>query len=364
MKEIKFLDLGFYNLQLRVEMQVSLSDLMEKSDFINGKSVNQFTYAFTEYVGASFGIPCGNGTDALEIIIRSLALPAGSSIVVPNNTFFASAEAVINNGHTVVLSEFDNLTQNLCPQNLRNICEKQDVQAVIFVHLYGNTAGIADVKKICDEYGILLIEDCAQAHGAKFDSTYAGNFGVAAAFSFYPGKVLGAIGDAGMIITNDVDIYDKCVRISDHGRINKFDHEVFGRNSRMDSIQAAYLSLRLKMLSADLIAREKCRSFYFANVDPDLYKMYTKSENVEHGNHLFPIRSKRSNRNKINRKLEEYKIPIGCHYPRLLSDFKLFNLDRTLTEDESHQNDLFSLPIGPHLDGKQLSYISSVLNLL
>ncbi len=362
MRQLKFLDLQYYNSTLANPMQEAIAELLDSGNFIKGEAVHEFAKQFINFQDVKYGVPCGNGTDALEIIFKSLYLKENSTVIVPNNTFIATAEAVVNAGHNVQICDFDDSTQNMCPIRLKHLCDTKKIDAVIFVHLYGNTSGIREVSKICKQNNIPLIEDCAQAHGAKNTNITVGNFGVAAAFSFYPGKVLGGIGDSGMIVTNSSKLYENALRICDHGRLKKFDHEKIGRNSRMDTIQAKYLLMRLKFLAEDLDKREKCRIFYFNNINKEKYTIYAKENSVFHGNHLFPIRSKNKSRGEISVKLLEVGIPTGCHYPSLLSDTGLFNTNKITPPEKSRQSNLFSLPIGPHLSEADLGYIVKKLN--
>lgn len=364
MHKVKFLDLEYYNKALVAPMQEAIAELMETGDFIKGQAVNDFVEQFAQFHGVNYGVPCGNGTDALEIILQSISLEKNATIVVPDNTFIATAEAVVNVGHKLQLCNFDARTQNLCPKHLNYLCETGKVDAVIFVHLYGNTDGVLQIAKICERYDIPLIEDCAQAHGAKYNNISVGNFGIAGAVSFYPGKVLGGIGDAGMIMTNSKDLYESALRISDHGRLKKFDHERIGRNSRMDTIQAKYLIKRLSSLSEDLESRENCRKFYCNNIDQEKYIIYEKDKCVSHGNHLFPIRTRSKSRYELSTELNELGIPTGCHYPQLLSETGLFFKKDKVLSESSHQKNILSLPIGPHLTQMDLDYIVKKLNSL
>ena len=359
---IKFMDLNNQFSQIEQDLIPVLHDAFRSSSFIGGSSVIAFENEFAKYVSAKYCKGVANGTDALEIALEALNLPRGSNILVPCNSFIASAECVVRMGYNLRLVPFDVDTQVITPEIVRDYITS-DTSAIIAVHLYGLPCDIPEIRKHTDPLKIKIIEDCAQAHGAAISNHTVGSMGDIAAWSFYPGKNLGAFGDAGAITTNSKDLYERVTLISNHGRFTKYDHEILGRNSRLDSIQAVVLSHKLSRLSEWTSKRQENAAVYdeFFCQHPSI-RTQKVIVGAIHVYHHYVIRFE--NRDKIKVELlEKYNVETGIHYPTLLHRTKAlscFNWDYLAPFDSSMLNyseTLLSLPIAEHLDKADIATI-------
>ena len=359
---IKFLDLHYQYLSIKNEIDLVISNVISSSSYIGGRYVSEFEENFADFQGVNHCIGVGNCTDALEIAIESLDLPKGSEIIVPANSFIASAEAVIRTGHKIVFCDANSSDYTI---NLNDIVGRinENTAAILVVHLYGHPCDMDAVKVIAQKFNLKIIEDCAQAVGAEYKSKKLGGIGDIGCFSFYPGKNLGAYGDAGAIVTNNESLAKKCRMIANHGRIGKYDHEFVGRNSRLDGIQAAILNVKLKFLDEwithrNLIAEEYLKELVnFADVILPI-----KQEWANHAYHLFVIRH--PDRNTIIDKCAQLEIQTSIHYPIALPKLKAFEYCGQSKEKGfcwANDHKLLSLPIGEHID---LDELKIKLNLL
>ena len=263
---VKFLDLKSQYYSIKSEIDKAIQNVIENSAFIGGEHVAQFEDSFSNYVGAGYCVGVGNGTDALEIAIEALDMPIGSEIIVPANSFIASSEAVTRSGHKVIFVDIDTESYVVSIEDLKKRITPK-TKAIMAVHLYGHPCDMDELAKIAKEYNLYIIEDCAQAHGAEYKGKRVGGIGDIATFSFYPGKNLGAYGDGGVITTNNLELSVQCRKIANHGRIAKYDHEFEGRNSRLDAIQAAILSVKLKYLDSWIERRVQVAEQYLQGLD-------------------------------------------------------------------------------------------------
>jgi dTDP-4-amino-4,6-dideoxygalactose transaminase len=350
---IKFMDLYSQYGSIKQEIDSAISKVIETSGYINSEFNLEFENSFAKYIGVEHCVGVANGTDALEIAIESLGLPPNSEIIVPANTFIASAEAVCRNGHRVIFADIDEHTYNISGKSIRNVIT-DNTKAVIAVHLYGYPCDIGSIKEVCEENSLYLIEDCAQAHGAKYRGLSIGQFGIISAFSFYPGKNLGGYGDAGAIVTNCAKLAEKCRKISNHGRKAKYDHEFIGRNSRLDGLQAAILSVKLRYLDEWLAKRNGIAKFYLENlrnVGDIILPAFDSA--MYHAYHLFVIRT--SNRNDLKEFLLKNGVETGIHYPIALPKIQAFASNVNLKKTSKFfacqiDSNLLSLPVGEHLN--------------
>ncbi len=347
---IKFLDLHAQYLSIKDEVDSEIASVISESAFIGGRHVREFEENFAEYQQAKYCVGVGNGTDALEIAIEALNLPKHSEIIVPANSFIASAEAIVRSGHKIVFCDIsaDNYTINL--EDLKRKITL-NTSAIIAVHLYGHPCNMDLLLAIARKHNLKIIEDCAQAHGAEYKGKRIGAIGDVGCFSFYPGKNLGAYGDGGAIITNNEKIAIKCRMIANHGRTEKYNHEFEGRNSRLDGLQAAILNVKLQYL--DIWTDHR---IMIANIYIDEMKNITKikvpiiSGSVRHVYHLFVIRF--PERDKLKEYLKSEKIETGIHYPIALPKLQAFNyINGNYDKFTACQIDknLLSLPIGGHV---------------
>jgi len=347
---IKFLDLHSQHQEIRTEIDEAIRSVIEDCAFIGGKYVRVFEQEFATYLGANHCVGVGNGTDALEIAIEALDLPSGSEIIVPGNSFVASSEAVTRTGCKVVFCDVDASTLTLDVSDVRSrVTDK--TRAVMAVHLYGQPANMADLKALRDEFDIYIIEDCAQAHGSTLGGQKIGTIGDVAAFSFYPGKNLGAYGDAGAIVTANDAHAKRAQMIANHGRINKYDHVFEGRNSRLDGLQAAILSVKLRHLDNWTEKRIAVANWYDEGLkDVDEIVLPGAVRNSKHVYHLYVIRT--PNRDELLQFLRDRDIHCGVHYPIALPKLKPYAevtpVDPTMLINQLDSN-LLSLPMGPHI---------------
>ena len=359
---IKFLDLKSQYDSIKSNIDQSIKDVINQSAFIGGKYVENFEIEFAEYQQAKYCQSVANGTDALEIIIEALNLPEGSEIIVPANSFISSSEAVTRSGNKVVFCDCDEHNYTISISSLKSKITS-NTKAIIAVHLYGHPCDMDEIMTIAKEHNLKVIEDCAQAHGAEYKNKRVGAIGHAGAFSFYPGKNLGAYGDGGAIVTNNNELAKKCKMISNHGRTQKYNHEFEGRNSRLDGLQAAILSAKLKHLDKWNEQRIKLAKFYNDNLKniKDI-KVSTKENWAKHVYHLFVVRIKK--RDELQKYLNEKGIQTGIHYPIALPKLKAYNYLGQLGEDffaNRTDVELLSLPIGPHLNENDLAFVINAL---
>lgn len=359
---IKFLDLKSQYGSIKFDIDNAIKNVISDSAFIGGKYVKEFEIEFAKYQEAKHCIGVGNGTDALEIAIEALQLPANSEIIVPANSFIASAEAVTRNGHKVVFCDCDEYNYTISIPSLSSKITP-NTKAIIAVHLYGHPCDMEKILDIAKEYNLKVIEDCAQAHGAEYKGKRVGAIGHIGAFSFYPGKNLGAYGDGGAIVTNDENLAKKCKMIANHGRIEKYNHEFEGRNSRLDGLQAAILSVKLKYLDKWTETRIKIADYYLSNLENADDIILPKCEIwAKQVYHLFVIRSDK--RDNLKQFLEANQIQTGVHYPVALPKLKAYEYTHQANESliaNKIDNQLLSLPMGEHLSQPNLEYIVKII---
>ncbi|PAF54446.1 hypothetical protein BKH42_00600 [Helicobacter sp. 13S00482-2] len=371
---IKFLDLAQEYNDLKTDIDRAILEVLESSSFVGGKALEDFELHFADFMGVKRCLGVGNGTDALEIAIKAFDFPKNSEIILPANSFIASIEAIINSGHKAVLIDCaeDFLIDIKCIQNA--ITAK--TVAIIPVHLYGRACNMQEIMHIALENNLKVIEDCAQAHGAKSivneKIKNVGSIGDIGCFSFYPGKNLGAYGDGGAIISNQVALIEKCKMIANHG-INgqdKYDHKLLGSNSRLDGIQAAILNVKLKHLLACNHHREQIAQLYTKKLSkiphiitppPSLYEDHCVW-------HLYTIILKHipSKRNELKQYLQDNGISTGIHYPKALSQIKAIyeNANCILhpcLRATKYSENILSLPIGNHIKDREVDYICEMI---
>lgn len=363
---IKFLDLQKINLQYHDAFQRKLDDVLNKGWFILGDEVKTFEQEFAQYCGAKHCIGVGNGLDALTLIFRSYIqlgkLRAGDEVLVPANTYIASILAVLEANLVPVLVEPDSKSFNIDPNLL---VEKITVKtkAILAVHLYGQLADIDKISEIAKKHHLLVIEDAAQAHGAISQShKKAGNLGNAAGFSFYPGKNLGALGDAGAITTNDTELAEMVFSLRNYGSKVKYVNEYKGVNSRLDELQAAFLNVKLPNLDAENLSRRKIANYYLEHISNTKIALPKYNGSINHVFHLFVVRTE--NRDRLQQYLLENGIETMIHYPiaphkqKALSH--LGHLSFPITE-KIHR-EVLSLPISPVLTIEEAKEVVILIN--
>lgn len=359
---VKFLDLALQYETIKPEIDQAIHDVIAQSAFIGGEYLKNFEQEFSGYCGAEFCIGVGNGTDALEIAIEALNLPPSSEIIVPANSFIASSEAVTRQGHKVVFADCDPQSYVISIEDVKKRITPK-TKAIVAVHLYGHPCDMDALQTLADQHCLFIIEDCAQSHGAECQGRKVGSIGDIGTFSFYPGKNLGAYGDGGAITTNNPDLAKKCRMIANHGRTAKYDHEFEGRNSRLDGLQAAILSVKLKYLPEWTEKRIDVANYYLENLkDIPQIKLPIRQDWAKQVYHLFVIRTDK--RDDLGKFLADKGIQTGVHYPISLPKLKAY--DYTSQADEpmfANQSDtkLLSLPIGEHLNEQNLAQVVAAI---
>ena len=351
---VKFTNL--YNLiQEKNKIFYKINSLIKNSKFIGGEDLLKFEKNFSKFIKVKYCAGVGNGTDALEIAVKSLGLPKNSEIIVPNNTWISTAEAVINNGFKVIFCDVNLNDYSICIQDLKKKINKK-TSAIIPVHLYGNPSNMIEIKKMIGKKRIKIIEDCAQAHGTRILKKHVGTFGDIATFSFFPGKNLGAFGDGGAIITNSKKIYEKCLRLRNHGSLKKYDHKFSGRNSRLDTIQAAVLNIKLRSYKKTVSKRNLIANYYFKKLNNigDI-KLFNLNKKNTHSFHQFVIRT--NFRDKLVNYLKSRNIETMVHYPYMLNELRFFGNLKKLQKSYKLGKKILSLPISEEHKIKEINYV-------
>lgn len=362
---VPFLDLKATYTDIRENLIQKIDHALSSGTYIGGSEVEKFEVAFSDYVGTSHCISVGNGYDALKIILKALELPAGSKIIIPNNTFIATALSVVEAGHKIVLADVDPKTRNLSVETIDS-CIQDDVKAVIAVHLYGMPAPVDEIKKYCDSKNIVMIEDAAQAHGSSLNGKTIGAGESICAWSFYPGKNLGAFGDAGAITTGCRFFAQKCREIANYGSSSKYIHESIGINSRLDPIQAVILSEKLKLLDKYLLRREQIANTYLTNIENKNVLLPAIPSNYRSSWHLFVVQIKNEARDEFIKYMQKNNIQTSIHYPRTIQNQNCFSEFRFIKSDLIHSEEMskriVSLPIGPHMPQSDVHQVIETVN--
>ena len=361
---IKFLDLKKNNYPYKEKFLEITSKIIESGWYILGDGVKDFENKFKSYCGTEYCIGVANGLDALELIFKAYLvlgnLKKGDHVIVPANTYIASILSVTNNGLIPIFVEPD-IDYNISPKNIiDNINSK--TKAVMCVHLYGRICKMDQIKNICNDNNLLLIEDSAQAHGASFNGKRAGSFGNASGFSFYPGKNLGGLGDGGAVTTNNHELFKIIHQLRNYGSEKKYNNSLKGINSRLDEFQALFLVEKLKNLDRDNIKRIEIAHLYFNGINNKKVKLPPKFKKGTHVWHLFTILVKK--RDTFINYLTKNGIQTVIHYPipphkqKAYSEYSYLNLPFT----EKIHRQTVSLPMDPTLSIEDIEYIIDVVN--
>ena len=369
-KMIPFLDLKAINQQHRQALIDAVTRVIDSGWYVLGQEVKAFEQEFAAYCGTSHCVGMANGLDALVLTLRAWKemgkLQEGDEVIVPANTYIASVLAVTENRLKPVLVEPDEGSYNLCPDSVRaSITPK--TKAIVAVHLYGQLAPMKALMAIADEHQLLVLEDSAQAHGAMVDGKRAGNWGHASGFSFYPGKNLGALGDAGAMTTNDPELAQTVRALGNYGSHKKYENIFKGVNSRLDEMQAALLRVKLKHLDAETRVRQEIAVAYAQGINNPLVRIpidriATLESLGHHAFHLFVVRVQQ--RAEFQAHLKAAGIDTLIHYPIPPHQQQAYNsysgLQLPLTE-AIHQ-EVVSLPIGPTMGADEVKQVIAVVN--
>ena len=360
--KINFLDLKVQYLSLKNEIDDAIQEVIENTDFIGGKAVSRFTRSFEKIYGVEHCVPCGNGTDALFIALKKLGIGPGDEVITTASSWISTSETISLTGATPVFVDIDDYYTLDIQDVRRKISPK--TKAIIPVHLYGQMADMISINHIATEYNLKVIEDCAQSHMSELNGTRAGKWGNCGTFSFYPGKNLGAYGDAGCIITSDSNLALDMKRYANHGSLVKHEHIEEGINSRLDGIQAAVLDVKLRYLEKWTQSRIEVAQWYFEELDSvERLELPRIRPNSKHSFHVFGIKT--DYRDKLKLYLESKGIPTLIHYPKAMPFMKAYEYLGAKHEDYPKASDLqkreLSLPIYPELSKREVSYICQVI---
>lgn len=361
--KVPLADLRAQYLSLKPEIDSAISHVIENSQFILGKSVTDFESAFAQAHHVKYGIAVGSGTDALHASLWALGVGVGDAVVTTPFTFIATVEAVSMTGAQALFVDIDPATYTMDPKKLENLISSHkpnNIKAVIPVHLYGHPAEMGAINKIASKYGLKVIEDACQSHLARLGDTFVGNYGTAACFSFYPGKNLGAFGEAGGILTQDESLANKLRQLRDHGQSEKYKHEFWGHNYRMDGIQGAVLGVKLRYLGRWTARRRETAARYMEHLSGvgDLV-MPHEAENAFHVYHLFVVRTR--HRSELQKYLAEKEIATALHYPIPIHFQKAYQhigyKKGDFPESEKAAEECLSLPMYAEISDDQVNYV-------
>ena len=362
---VPFIDITAMSREVAAELDDAWRAARESSAFIGGPSVERFETAWASYCGIAHAIGVANGTDALELTLRALGIGPGDEVVVPANTFIATAEAVVQAGATPRFADVDARTLLSTAETLEAAVTPATA-ALVIVELFGNMPRMDEIVRLARRRGLALIEDAAQAHGATWEGSRAGSFGDAACFSFYPGKNLGAFGDGGAVVTDDPRLAETVRSMADHGRAttSKHVHPIVGRNSRLDALQASVLTIKLGRLEAWNERRRAAMVSYRRHLDPALVSPVELEPRAQSVHHLNVVRV--PERDRVRELLDLRGVDTGIHYPIAchLQEGFLRYADGAVPNVERAAEEILSLPMYPHLEEDGIRYVCDRLNEL
>lgn len=374
---IPLVDLKRQYLSIKEEIDEAIAHVISESAFIGGKYVASFEQNFAAFCGVRHCVGVANGTDALFLALKTLGVGLGDEVFVPANSFIATSEAVSMAGAFPVFVDIDPATYTMDPNHLEDLLKKRfgrnpqrpvscarcsKPKAVIPVHLYGHPADMEAIVGIARRYGLLVVEDAAQAHGALYKGKKIGSLGDAACFSFYPGKNLGAYGDGGAVATNDATLSEKIRMFANHGRLDKYDHELEGVNSRLDGLQAAILDVKLRRLGEWTEQRRRNAVLYNDFLKDAGLLLPNEAGDVKAVYHLYVVRVPEGKRQELQAHLQGKGISTGIHYPTALPNLKAYRrLNHTqgdFPQATKASREILSLPMFPELEKEQIQYIA------
>ncbi|MBU1626885.1 DegT/DnrJ/EryC1/StrS family aminotransferase [bacterium] len=356
--KIPFVDLNIQYKNLKKELDEAIYSVIKNTSFINGPDVGAFESEFAKYIGVKHAISVGNGTDAIEFVLMGFGIGKGDEIITVPNTYIATCEGIHAVGAKPVFVDVDPLTYNIDVSKIKEKITKK-TRAIIPVHLYGQPALMDDILAIAKKHNLIVLEDSCQSHGAKYKGRKVGSLGDAAAFSFYPGKNLGCYGDGGLITTNNDEVDYKLRLLKDHGQKAKSQHEIVGYNSRLDSIQAAILRVKLKYLDKWNQKRRMAAKTYTKLLKKLKVETPFVHPDTEPVFHLYVIQI--DNRDGLCDYLEKNGVSCGIHYPLPIHLQKAFKRSKykpgSLPKAEKAASRILSLPMFPEITEAQIKYV-------
>ncbi|GFP28239.1 DegT/DnrJ/EryC1/StrS family aminotransferase [Candidatus Hakubella thermalkaliphila] len=356
---IPLVDLKAQYRSIAEDINTEIAEVLHNADFVLGKAVGLFEKEFASYCGAKFAIGVDSGVSALELSLRACGIGSGDEVITAANTFIATASAISFTGANPVLVDIDPQTYNIDVFAIEAAITNK-ARAIIPVHLYGQSADMDPVIRIAKKYGLVVIEDACQAHGAQYRGRKVGSIGDAGCFSFYPAKNLGAYGDGGMVVTNDAEIADKIRMLRNYGQKEKYHHIFLAYNKRLDTIQAAILRVKLKKLDEWNEARRRNAQLYNKLLKNSCVTTPIEADFAKHVYHLYVIRAR--DRDKLAAFLLSRGISTGIHYPIPIhlqeAYMPLGYKSGSFATTEKYATEILSLPMFPELQEKQIEYIA------
>lgn len=355
----------------KAEIDAAISRVLDSGWYILGREVEAFEGEFASYVGVGYALGVANGTDALEIALRACDIGAGDAVITVSHTAVATVAAIELVGATPVLVDIDPETFTIEPNRLEDTIKEQlalgdRLKAVIPVHLYGHPADMSAIMEVAKRHGLYVIEDCAQSHGAAIEGRPTGTWGHLAAFSFYPTKNLGALGDGGAVVTDDPELAQKMRSLREYGWRERYISEIPGMNTRLDELQAAILRVKLQYLDQDNTQRQQAASLYEALLSTTPLILPQRKGDVAHVYHQYVVRSR--HRDEIRSFLKANSIGTSIHYPAPVHLQSAYQGRVAIGKGELHNTEqigreIFSLPMQPHLTDEQVRRVSEMIVL-
>ena len=359
---IPILNLEAQHKRLRTEILSALEDVYDSMAYIQGRHVGVFEEQFAAAHGIAHAAGCSNGTTALSLALEAAGIGPGDEVITVAYTFIATAESILHLGATPIFVDIEPGTYNIDPDLVRQAITPR-TKAIVPVHIYGTPCEMGALQDIAREHELLLVEDCAQAHLAKYDGKAVGTFGQVGSFSFYPGKNLGACGDAGLVVSEDDDTIIRVKKLLDHGRETKYLHDIVGYNRRMDAMQAAILGVKLRYLEEWTARRKENAAVYDSHLKPVGFQVIEPPANVVPVYHLYVIQV--SNRDELAEALKANKIGFGVHYPiplHLQPSLAQLGYERGALPVTEHVSDrVINLPMCAELTREQIDRVCDVV---
>jgi dTDP-4-amino-4,6-dideoxygalactose transaminase len=352
----------------KADIDAALHRMLEAGHYILGSEVEAFEAEFASYIGTTHSIGVANGTDAIEVLLRALGIGPGDKVAVPSHTAVASASGIARAGATPVFVDIDRDSATMCPEALSRLLKSpqgQDVKAALVVHLYGHPAPWDRLEKVAAEHGIELLEDCAQAHGALFQGRKVGSLARAAAFSFYPTKNLGGIGDGGAITTSDDELAERIRVVRQYGWRDRYISAVQGVNSRLDEMQAAILRVKLRSLQQSIDLRRALATAYAKGLaGSSIASAPVCRADSQHAYHLYVVRS--AERDRLMKHLLARGVPVAQHYPAAIHQQPGYHAiaaaSPALPQTEAVMKEILTLPIHPYLSPNAVEAVCAVIH--
>jgi len=360
---VPFVDLKAQYQSIKEEMDTAIQGVLDETAFIKGKHVTQFEKSYQSLFGIKNCIGVANGTDAIYVTLKTLGIGKGDEVITVANSWISTSETITQTGATPVFVDIHPDTYVI---DVTKIEEKitSNTKAIVPVHLFGHPAPMDEIMQLCKQHELVCVEDCAQAHLAEYKGQKVGTIGHAGAFSFFPGKNLGAYGDAGGIITNDDELAKKARMYANHGALVKHQHKIEGINSRLDGLQAAVLNVKLKYLEKWTEQRRE-NAAYYNKVLADLpgVTLPIEADDVKHAYHLYVVRVQ--NREQLQQHLKDKGISTGVHYPTPLPLLEAYSYLGMTSQDipvaADYQSQILSLPMYPELTTEQIDHIKTTI---